>query len=179
MLKTLSILINAWPVMVLVLSLSLTSHVQALPFSEAKLSEVKLSETKFSLSETNLKQALAQHQGQVVYLDFWASWCGPCRKSFPWMNDMQQKYREQGFTIISVNLDANKALAEKFLLENPANFSVIYDPKGDIAQRFKIKGMPSSLLIDRKGQVQQAHNGFFSHKVELYEAQLTAQLAIK
>lgn len=172
MLKTVSTLINAWPVMVLVLSLSLTSHVQALPFSETKLSAVKL-------SETHLKQALAQHHGQVVYLDFWASWCGPCRKSFPWMNDMQQKYRQQGFTIISVNLDVNKALAEKFLLENPANFSVIYDPEGYIAQRFKIKGMPSSLLIDRKGQVQHAHSGFFSDKVELYEAQLTAQLAIK
>lgn len=167
--KTFSKLINAWGVLVLLFCLSLTSNVQALSFSAPKL----------SVSETQLKQTLAQHEGQVVYLDFWASWCGPCRKSFPWMNEMQEKYRQQGLVIISVNLDANKASAIKFLLENPANFSVIYDPAGDIAQRFKIKGMPSSLLIDRHGQVQQAHSGFFTHKLELYEAQLTAQLAIK
>ena len=83
-----------------------------------------------------LEQALLEHQGKVVYIDFWASWCVPCRKSFPWMNAIQEKYKQQGFTVVSINLDANKALAEKFLLEMPASFPVIYDPKGKIAKHF-------------------------------------------
>lgn len=140
---------------------------------------LSLSKNKLSLSEITLEQTLAEHQGQVIYLDFWASWCGPCRKSFPWMNQMQQKYRAQGLVIISVNLDANKALAQTFLSKNAANFPVIYDPDGDIAQHFEIKGMPSSLLIDRHGQIQQAHSGFFTNKIKLYETQLTALLATK
>tara|TARA_R110001583_G_scaffold31209_1_gene107017 strand:+ start:313 stop:801 length:489 start_codon:yes stop_codon:yes gene_type:complete len=160
--KTLTTLINVWAVLLLLCFLSLIVKVQAQ-----------------ALSEIKLQQTLEQHQGKVVYLDFWASWCGPCRKSFPWMNEMQQKYREQGFVIISINLDADIALAKGFLLENSANFSVIFDPKGAIAQNFNIKGMPSSLLIDRQGQIQQAHSGFFTNKVTLYEAQLSALLAIK
>jgi thiol-disulfide isomerase/thioredoxin len=160
--KILPKLINPFSILALLFSLLLVSNTQAMSMSEAKL-----------------KQTLAQHQGKVVYLDFWASWCGPCRKSFPWMNQMQQKYAQQGFVIISVNLDADKTLATEFLLENPANFLVIYDAKGDIAQHFKIQGMPSSLLIDKQGKVQQAHTGFFTNKVKLYEAQLTALLAIK
>jgi len=144
-----------------------------------------LSETLFSSanslsqSENTLKQALAEHRGKVVYLDFWASWCGPCRKSFPWMNSISKKYQSQGFVVISVNLDADKALAQEFLSKNTANFSVIYDPQGDIAQRFNIRGMPSSLIIDRQGRVQQAHTGFFTKKIKRYEAQLEALLAIK
>ncbi|WP_259367114.1 MULTISPECIES: TlpA disulfide reductase family protein [unclassified Colwellia] len=155
-------LINTFAVLALLLSLLLVKNTQAM-----------------SVPETKLQQTLAEHRGQVVYLDFWASWCGPCRKSFPWMNEMQQKYRDQGFVIISVNVDAEKTLAKEFLLENPANFLVIYDPEGDIAQQFNIQGMPSSLLIDKQGKVQQAHTGFFTNKVKLYETQLMALLAVK
>jgi thiol-disulfide isomerase/thioredoxin len=160
--KILPKLINISTVLALSLSLLLLNNAQAM-----------------SIPETKLQQTLAEHRGQVVYLDFWASWCGPCRKSFPWMNKMQQKYRDQGFVIISVNLDADKTLATEFLLETPANFLVIYDPEGDIAQKFNIQGMPSSLLIDKQGNVQQAHTGFFTHKVKLYETQLMALLAVK
>ena len=160
--KILLKLINISTVWALLLSLLLVNNTQAM-----------------SVPETKLQQTLAEHRGQVVYLDFWASWCGPCRKSFPWMNDMQQKYRDQGFVIISVNLDADKTLATEFLLENPANFLVIYDPEGDIAQQFNIQGMPSSLLIDKQGNVQKAHTGFFTKKVKLYETQLMALLAVK
>lgn len=160
--KILPKLINISTVLALSLSLLLVNNAQAM-----------------SIPETKLQQTLAEHRGQVVYLDFWASWCGPCRKSFPWMNEMQQKYRDQGFVIISVNLDADKTLATEFLSETPANFLVIYDPEGDIAQQFNIQGMPSSLLIDKQGNVQQAHTGFFTNKVKLYETQLMALLAVK
>ena len=77
-----------------------------------------------------LELILAEHKGDVIYLDFWASWCVPCRKSFPWMNAIQKKYQSQRFTVISVNVDANDELAQKFLKKTPASFAVIYDPKG-------------------------------------------------
>ena len=130
-------------------------------------------------SQTALEQALSEHQGEVVYLDFWASWCGPCRKSFPWMNDIQKQYQPQGFSVISINLDADKSLATKFLLQTPADFTVIYDPKGQIAKHFKIQGMPSSMLIGRDGQIKSSHTGFFTKKIPQYQQEIEALLAQK
>ena len=127
-------------------------------------------------SQVALQTILAQHKGDVVYLDVWASWCVPCRKSFPWMNKMQQKYHQQGFAVVSVNLDAEGLLAKEFLNSNQASFPVIYDPKGHIARYFSIKGMPSSMLIDREGKIRKNHSGFFSDKIKRYEAEITALL---
>ncbi|MEW6999689.1 TlpA disulfide reductase family protein [Colwelliaceae bacterium BS250] len=128
-------------------------------------------------SSAELKNLLDENKGKVIYLDFWASWCIPCRKSFPWMNAMQAKYGEQGFKVITVNLDVEKSLATEFLQENPATFSVIYDPKGLIAKEFKLKGMPSSYMIGRDGKPKSAHVGFFNDKKPEYEAELTSLLA--
>jgi thiol-disulfide isomerase/thioredoxin len=128
-------------------------------------------------SQVALEQALNKHRGEVVYLDFWASWCGPCRKSFPWMNQIEVKYKDQGFSVISVNLDANKTLATKFLNEVPASFTVIYDPKGKIAKHFKIQGMPSSMLIGRDGKIKSRHTGFFTNKIPLYQQEIEKLLA--
>tara|TARA_R110001583_G_scaffold77851_3_gene211606 strand:- start:32817 stop:33356 length:540 start_codon:yes stop_codon:yes gene_type:complete len=130
-------------------------------------------------SQTALEQALSEHIGKVVYLDFWASWCGPCRKSFPWMNTIQEKYKQQGFSVISINLDADKALAAKFLVETPANFSVIYDPKGKTAKHFSIQGMPSSMLIGRDGKIKYRHTGFFIKKIPQYQQEIEALLTQK
>ncbi len=130
-------------------------------------------------SQVALEQALEEHKGEVVYLDFWASWCGPCRKSFPWMNKIEAEYKDQGFSVISVNLDANKNLATKFLSEMPASFRVIYDPKGKIAKHFKIQGMPSSMLIGRDGKIKSRHTGFFTNKIPVYQQEIQQLLAIK
>ena len=130
-------------------------------------------------SQAALEQVLSKHQGEVVYLDFWASWCGPCRKSFPWMNKIQAQYKQQGFSVVSVNLDAKKTLAEKFLMETPADFTVIYDPKGKIAKHFKIQGMPSSMLIGRDGKIKSRHTGFFYNKIPEYQQEIEALLVKK
>ena len=103
---------------------------------------------------------LAAMKGKVVYVDFWASWCGPCKQSFPFMNELQAKYRAQGFEVLAINLDAKRDEADKFLAEVPAQFTVAFDAKGDSAKRFEIKGMPSSYLIGRDGKVAAAHRGF-------------------
>ena len=130
-------------------------------------------------SQVALEQALAKHKGEVIYLDFWASWCGPCRKSFPWMNKIEAKYKQQGFSVISINLDANKDLAAKFLKETPASFTVIYDPKGKIAKHFKIQGMPSSMLIGRDGKIKSRHTGFFTKKISQYQQEIEQLLLSK
>lgn len=124
-----------------------------------------------------LDQQLKNHLGNVVYLDFWASWCIPCRKSFPWMNDLKAQYQAQGLTILSINLDHNRALAEEFLIKNPADFAVIYDPKGLIAGKYQLKGMPSSFIFNRQGQIVSAHVGFNQEKKLAYEKEIAALLS--
>ena len=123
------------------------------------------------------EQAMAQYKGKVVYVDFWASWCVPCRKSFPWMNALQTKHQEQGFVVLSINLDAEKRLAQNFLQQVPANFAIIYDAKGKLARQFKIKGMPSSYLFDRQGKLISAHSGFNGKKQQEYENEIEQALA--
>ena len=123
------------------------------------------------------EQAMAQHKGKVVYVDFWASWCVPCRKSFPWMNAIQTKHQEQGFVVLSINLDAEEKLAKIFLQKTPANFAIIYDAKGKLARQFKIKGMPSSYLFDRQGKLISAHTGFNGKKQQQYKNEIEQALA--
>ena len=115
---------------------------------------------------------LDQYEGKVVYLDFWASWCVPCRKSFPWMNKLQDKYSDNELVIIAVNLDKKRSLADEFLAENPAKFKIVYDPKGKLAKKFKIKGMPSSVIFDQKGKPIIAHTGFFVKQIHAYEQEI-------
>ena len=122
---------------------------------------------------------LAQYRGKVVYLDFWASWCKPCRHSFPWMNAMQQKYAADDLVIVAVNLDEQQADAEKFLKAVPADFTIVYDPEGKLAEQYGVFGMPSSFIIGRDGQVVQKHAGFYDDSPAKYEAEIQQLLAVK
>jgi len=103
---------------------------------------------------------LERLRGKVVLLDFWASWCEPCRHSFPWLNEMQTKYAGRGLVIIGVNVDREHADAERFLREIPATFRIVYDPAGALASRYDVPGMPSSYVLDAKGDVVGRHIGF-------------------
>ncbi|HHJ34777.1 MAG TPA: TlpA family protein disulfide reductase [Gammaproteobacteria bacterium] len=114
----------------------------------------------FELPGDNKTINLKKLKGKVVYLDFWASWCAPCRKSFPWMNDMYSRYSDKNFSIIAVNLDASKSDAMKFLRGLPAKFDIAYDPDGIVASKYKLKVMPSSYLIDKNGALVFAHKGY-------------------
>jgi len=104
--------------------------------------------------------SLSQFKGKVVYLDFWASWCGPCRKSFPWMNAVQSKYAAQGLQVVGVNLDEKSEDGLHFLKETPAQFTVAFDPKAVTPGLYGVKGMPTSMLIGRDGKVILEHSGF-------------------
>ena len=119
---------------------------------------------------------LTAYRGRIVYLDFWASWCAPCRLSFPWMNQLQQLYGSQGLVVIAVNVDRDRAKADDFLRETPAGFKVVYDPSGQIAGKFDIKAMPTSLLIGRDGKIHFVHSGFFPEKRDEYFAHIAELL---
>lgn len=122
---------------------------------------------------------LAALKGKVVYVDFWASWCGPCKQSFPFMNELQAKYRAQGLEIVAINLDAKRADADKFLTETPAAFTVAFDATKDSAKRFEVKGMPYSYVIGRDGKVIAAHKGFNADDRKELEARIVLALNAK
>ena len=114
----------------------------------------------FSLDGDKGKVQLSAYKDKVVYVDFWASWCKPCQKSFAFMNDMQSRYGKKGFELIAINLDSERSAAKKFLQKNPAKFTIAYDPKGKTPDMYKLKVMPTSYLIDRRGNLVNVHKGF-------------------
>jgi thiol-disulfide isomerase/thioredoxin len=103
---------------------------------------------------------LATYRGQVVYLDFWASWCEPCRSSFPFMDTLQRRYGSQGLVVIAVNVDTERRLATSFLTETPVGFKIVYDPAGKLAEEWQLQGMPTTVLIGRDGKPLPQHVGF-------------------
>lgn len=111
---------------------------------------------------------LSDYKGKTVYLDFWASWCGPCKQSFPWMNDLQSRYAAKGLRIVGINVDQKSEDAKTFLKDVPANFDVAFDPAGKNPRAYAIKGMPTSVLIGPDGKVISMHSGFKDeHRAEL------------
>lgn len=99
-------------------------------------------------------------EGKVVYVDFWASWCVPCRLSFPWMSDLYDQYHREDFEIIAVNVDKDHRAALDFLKANPAGFHIIYDSSGVLAKQYELDAMPLSFLYDRDGKLVSRHRGF-------------------
>jgi len=130
-----------------------------------------------SLAGPRGQVSLSALKGKVVYLDFWASWCGPCRQSFPWMNEMQAKYGAKGLQVVGVNLDAKRPDADKFLAEVPASFTIAFDAAGDTPKRYAIKGMPTSVLVGADGKVLQVHTGFRDDERKALEDAIVAALA--
>ncbi|WP_235953644.1 TlpA family protein disulfide reductase [Noviherbaspirillum galbum] len=113
---------------------------------------------------------LADFRGKLVYLDFWASWCGPCRRSFPWMSQMQARYGARGLRILALNVDARRDAALAFMSDVPAQFTIGFDPAGKVAAAYGIKGMPTSVLISPDGKVMAMHAGFSdADKTEMEE----------
>jgi len=115
----------------------------------------------FSLPTTaGAKFSLASHRGKIIYLDFWASWCAPCKLSFPWMNSLKTKFPTDKLAVVAINLDKNEGAVSTFLQQNSAEFDVLLDPAADTAKSFALKGMPTSFLIGVEGEIKSVHVGF-------------------
>lgn len=106
------------------------------------------------------KTNLLEHKGKLIYLDFWASWCGPCRQSFPFLQEIRNKYADQGFEVVAVNVDTNLAPALRFLEKFPVNYPILLDHSAEKAQAYSVQGLPTAYLINQRGQIIYKHLGF-------------------
>ena len=120
--------------------------------------------------------ALADYAGQVVYLDFWASWCGPCRLSLPALDALYRELGDQGFVVLAVNVDAYQEDADAFLNSHPVSYPTLRDADSTLPKRFAVKGMPTAFLIDRDGRVQHVHEGFRKTDIEPLRRKIMALL---
>lgn len=136
------------------------------------LPEISLPSLK-SGAPTTTRSALL---GKVVYVDFWASWCVPCRASFPWLESMNAKYKDKGLLILGVNKDQEIADAERFLAKHPVSFALVRDPNDALVSHLGLIGMPTAYLIDRKGVIRTIHKGFRSDDQASLEKALVALL---
>ena len=115
---------------------------------------------------------LAQFKGQVVMINFWASWCGPCRQEMPLLESMYKKYKPLGFTLLGVNVEPEQKDAETFLKQTPVSFPVLFDAKSQVSGLYNVQGMPTTIFIDRKGTVRLVHQSYKPGDENLYMDQI-------
>ncbi|MBX2880272.1 MAG: TlpA family protein disulfide reductase [Granulosicoccus sp.] len=124
-------------------------------------------------SETDFR--LEEYAGKVVFIDFWASWCGPCRASFPFMEELQREFGDD-LVIVAINLDENRKDALEFLARFEVSFKIFYDPSAQLAEKYEVKGMPSSYLFDRSGELLGSHIGFRKKDKQQLRSEIIAAL---
>ena len=123
-----------------------------------------------SRSGENLR--LEDHRGEVVMLNFWASWCGPCRQEMPLMDELYSQYKDLGFTILAVNVDENREEAHRCLDKVPVNFPILYDPESSVSELYEVQAMPTTVMIDRDGNARYLHYGYQPGYEDEYEQQI-------
>jgi len=104
--------------------------------------------------------SLSELKGQVVMINFWASWCGPCRQEMPLLEAIFKKYEPLGFTLLGVNVEENPSDGKAWLADRPVSFPVLYDPNNGVSKLYDVVAMPSTVLIDRQGNVRYLHHGY-------------------
>jgi len=103
---------------------------------------------------------LGQYKGDVVMINFWASWCGPCRQEMPLLDDIYKQYKDMGFVLLGVNVEPDASNANGWLKKTPVSYPILYDPKSSVSQLYQVQAMPTTVIIDRKGIVRYVHNGY-------------------
>jgi len=127
----------------------------------------------FKMTSTNGDAIdLSSYKGKVILIDFWASWCGPCRKEFPFLIELKEKYGKDGFEIIAINIDTKEKNMNRFILKqkNDVNFPIIWDPKSELAKIYKPETMPTTFILDKNGIIKAKHNGFKNSSKDEYES---------
>ncbi len=149
-----------------VLMLSVIAPVSA----SSKLSGAAPDFTLKSRGGSNVR--LAELRGQVVLVNFWASWCGPCREEMPKLEDLHNTYKDLGFSLLGINLDQTPELSKKLLKNIKVTFPVLYDPENKISEAYNVEAMPSTFLIDRNGNWRMLHKGYESGYEDEYAEQI-------
>ena len=117
---------------------------------------------------------LSDLRGEVVIVDFWASWCGPCRQEMPVLVDLHEKHGEAGLHVVAVNVDRKRGKADGFLakLSRRPAFPIVFDPEGEIPRAYEPEGMPTTYFVDRRGVVRYVQSGFKESDLEIYEERI-------
>ncbi len=123
--------------------------------------------------------SLSQYRGKVVFLDFWASWCGPCATSLPLLEDLRSEFPAHAFQILAVNVDRDPDKARAFLARHPIGYPSVSDPEGRLPETFGLAAMPTSYLIDRRGVVRYVHEGFRPGDIDEIRARIQALVGAK
>jgi thiol-disulfide isomerase/thioredoxin len=95
-----------------------------------------------------------------VLLNFWASWCGPCRQEMPLLEKLQQRYSALGFTVLGVNVEEDSSKAKTLLKDVPVSFPILFDTQNTVSKQYKVSAMPSTVMIDRDGNMRYLHKGY-------------------
>ncbi len=103
---------------------------------------------------------LSELRGEVVLINFWASWCGPCRQEMPILSELHDKYKTMGFTVLGVNVEENSSAARKLLKDMPVSFPVLFDNDSSVSKQYDVAAMPSTVLVDRNGNMRYLHRGY-------------------
>jgi thiol-disulfide isomerase/thioredoxin len=120
---------------------------------------------------------LTQFRGQVVMINFWATWCGPCRQEMPLLEDIYKKYKPMGFTMLGVNVEPDSASAEAWLQkQKPVSFPIAFDTESKVSKLYNVAGMPSTVFVDRKGNVRVMHKGYKPGDENFYLTQIRTML---
>ena len=143
----------------------------------ANASQVGTSAPDFSLMDVNGKVVtLKQFTGKVVFLDFWAPWCDPCREELPELDALYKKYNSDGLEVIGVDIDDSEKLKAEFLQKFPVAFTILIDKKGIIRREYSFRTLPTAFIIGRDGVIQYVHMGFGKEFLQIYEQEITELL---
>ncbi len=110
--------------------------------------------------------------GQVVLINFWASWCGPCRKEMPKLEELHKKYKDLGVTILGINIDENPEFSKRVLKDITVTFPILYDSESKVSEQYSIEAMPSTFLVDRSGNFRFRHDGYKAGYEAMYDQQI-------
>ena len=123
-------------------------------------------------SATGENIRLSEYRGQVVLINFWASWCGPCRQEFPHLDAIHQKYEDLGFTVFGVNVEQDREMADKVLRDIPVSFPILFDDQNQVSELYDVDAMPMTVLVDRNGEIRFMHRGYKPGYEAAYEKQV-------
>ncbi len=119
---------------------------------------------------------LSERRGEVVMINFWASWCGPCRQEMPHLDRLYRQYRDLGFTILGVNVEEDPNQARRLLAEIPVSFPVLYDARNEVSRAYRVAAMPTTVILDRNGQIRFRHEGYLPGYEDEYQQQIRSLL---
>lgn len=160
---------------IVVSALLMTSYAFAAIEAEEKAPEPAPNFTLKSLKGSNLK--LSEFRGDVVMINFWATWCGPCRQEMPILNDLYLKYRDKGFTLLGINVEDNKTKAARMTQELRVVYPVLFDNTSEVSKQYEVDDMPTTVLVDRDGNMRYLHRGFLPGSEDEYQRQVRELMA--